>query len=206
MNTKNVIVVILAYGLWGNTKRSPKEVIGYGMYLNECANAIRHLATCGYKVSVILCGGAMADGLTEAKSMFEYFESLSKIDKIDASFFIEERSLSTPANIWLAYSEIERWVIKSAKQDTRVIFLCDTAREFKVRWLVKEWLARARIVGNLLDWSPVQLILSWPKPEVIGFNRPDIVPKSTKIFQFMETLAMILVPIFLEKRIMSLRE
>ncbi len=208
MDARSVIVVILAYGLWGTSKRSPKEIVGYGMYLNECANALRHLAACGYGVNVVFCGGATdEEGKTEAQSMFAYMADV--VTRCAGSFFLEEESLTTPANIWQAYKRIANLVPEPGSPDRHVIFLCDAAREFKVRWLVSQWQRQARNMENRScrrSWSPLRSIISWPKPEILAFNRPDITHKSTKVFQFFETMVMVLAPWILQKRISKIRE
>lgn len=215
MNAQRVIVVILAYGLWGDNKRSPKENVGYGMYLNECANALRHLVSCGHDVSVILCGGVKAycekseEELTEARSM-QFFFNLAQISRLDPlDFILEDKSLTTPANIWEAYKKIEEYIAEFGIPNCRILFLCDAVREVKVRTLVWLWNFLAYWQENRSckrSWSPVRSILSWPKPEVLAFNRPDITPKSTKIFQLFETFVLMLAPWILNKRTKKLRE
>ena len=193
--SERVIVVILAYGLWGTSKRSPKEIVGYGMYLKECTNALRHLVACDFDVKAILCGGATANGMTEAESMLEYFKPLAE----ECELTLEDRSLTTPANIWQAYEKMEKYASKSEIPNHQVLFLCDAARELKVRWLINKWQSQACKTGSS--------ITSWPKAEVLGFNRPDIkVLKSTKIFQLFEVLAMMLIPTILNRRINKLRQ
>lgn len=202
MNTHDVFVVILAYGLWGTNKRSPKEIVGYGMYLQECEDAIRHLTFCGYNVRVILCGGAQEGGVTEAESMYEYFSKVCMESGINVTFELENFSLTTPANIWQASEMIRRF---HASHYCRVLFLCDTARELKVRWLVCkcDWMWFRKYSAFLAIKSKYKNV--WLEPEVLAFDRPDITPKSTKVFQFCETLVMMLVPWYLRKRINTLR-
>lgn len=207
MDARRVIVIILAYGLWGTNERSPKEIVGYGMYLKECANALRHLVDCGYYVDAILCGGAKSGGVTEAESMFQYLSEAT--EDINIHFEVEKSSLSTPANIWEAYKRIEAMVKEDGGgYEPRILLICDSSREFKVRWLVECWQGQAKSEENRScnhSWSPRRTILSWVKPEIVAFSRPDINSKSTKIYQFFETLAMMLVPRILNDRINKLR-
>lgn len=188
-----VFVVILAYGLWGTNKRSPKEIVGYGMYIKSCEDAIRHLAFCGYHVRVILCGGLQEDGVTEAESMCKYFYKFYTELSGKVALDTENFSLTTPANIWQAFDMIGGICTSLS----RVLFLCDTARELKVRWLVNKC--------NRMWYRKLLIRNIWLEPEVLAFDRPDITPKSTKLFQFCETLVMMLVPWYLKKRINTLR-
>ena len=206
MDAKRVIVVILAYGLWGTNKRSPKEVVGYGKYLAQCTQAIWDLHHCGYTIHIILCGGATQNGETEAESMFDYFYEAFDFPHGGS---LEERSLTTPANIWEAYRIIKNSVLEPGLSEKNVLFFCDGTREFQVRWLVNKWLAQARKAENRScrgSWSPVRSILSWPKPEVVGFDRPDINRKSTKIFQLFKTLVLMFYPWILRKSINRIRK
>lgn len=207
MDIRNVIVVILAYGLWGTNKRTPKEIVGYGMYLNECANALRHLAQCGYDVRVILCGGAEQDGETEAESMAKYFEPLTR--ECELSLYYESHSLTTPANIWQAGA-----TMVDCHWQGRIIVFCDTAREAKVRWLLKKYcqhlLYELRVIAKRLHSNISSNVVKtkiepWRQAEVIAFGRPDITIKSTKLFQLCEVLAMMFIPGYLRKRIYELR-
>lgn len=207
MNAPRVIVVILAYGLWGTSKRSPKEIVGYGMYLNECANALRHLAECGYNVNVILCGGAIAANITEAQTMLEYFTPLAFTYGL--VLHREDQGLTAPANIWRAYKRIEEFAPRPGSQEFRVLFICDWVRKAKVRWMVNMWRKWARkdeYESCQRSWSPKRSIISWPTPEIVAFYRPDISPKSNRFSQFMDLLAMKFIPGYLRKQINKLRE
>lgn len=182
MAIHQVFVVICAYGIWGTTNRTPKEIVGYGMYLRSCAEAIQSLLTSGFNVQAILCGGAVKDGKTEAQSVFEYLRSA--VNDEGVKYHLEERSLSTAANIFEAYK-----IVGLAKGDfpaPNVLVCCDQAREHKVNWLVGKW--------------------SKPYPsEVVAFNRPDINPRSSRLFQYLETIALALIPRLLQKKSQQLR-
>jgi len=219
MNAPSVIVVILAYGLWGTSRRSPKKIVGYGMYLKECENALHYLAVCGYDVNVILCGGATADGITEAESMRGYFAHLGAEEDLELTIYKEDRSLTTPANIWQAFEYIKSFItsrkhiqqlVQNPNNHCSLLFICDLAREFKVKWLVNR-LQREKELCVISEDQVFEIyddvyLYTFKSIEVLGINRPDVTPKSTKIFQFFETLVMMLVPWILRKRIQKLRK
>jgi len=205
MNSQSVIFVVLAYGLWGVSTRSPRETVGYGMYLNECAKALRNLVQCGNNVTVCLCGGAEWEGTTEAETLLTYFkQNLDAFDQI--VFRLEDRSLTTPANIWQAYGKIEDELKWPDVKERRMIFVCDKAREIKVRWIVKLWRNLARRDMDYSGWNARRVILSWPEPEVVAFDRPDVTWKSTWLVQFIDLMAMMFVPRYLKRQINKLRE
>lgn len=213
MNAQGVIVVILAYGLWGPSKRTPKEKIGYGMYLENCINALRYLTACNHNVHLIICGGATENGVTESQSLYEYIKT--RVSDLPILYSLDTLSLTTPANIWQAYGIIRDRILPSKLAELRykdhsLIFLCDKPRELKVKWLLGRYHTQERRRIRR-EWQTISDRAAYyldilKTAEVQAFERPDISVKSTKIFQFIETLIMMLVPGVLTKRINKLRE
>jgi len=178
---RHVTMIICAYGHWGTLNRTPKEIVGYGMYLDDCISAITHLCRCGWNVTLILCGGAVENEMTEAETMDRYLKHYLS-PTLFVQIRLESKSLSTPANLDQARQMI------SHNYDGNILVVCDWPREFKVKWLVKKILHQIHQV------------------EVVAFARPDINPRSTRIFQIIETIGMMLIPPLLRRRINKLRQ
>lgn len=170
-----VSLVVCAYGHWSKD-RTPLETTGYGMYLRKVWETAKDLADAEHEVEVIACGGAMQDGRSEAGTAINHLKRLGPIAK--TSYFVEERSLSTPANLVQAR--------KFGLKEHRVLVCCDKAREIKVRWLVK------KLYGDL-------------NVEVVAFERPDTSRRSHWLFQLIETICLASWPKALTKRINMVR-
>ena len=200
LQANTITMVVCSYGHLGTRNRTPREIVGYGMYLDNCWKAAMNLSHHGYRVNLISCGGAVDEnGDIEAETMVKYFQGrweqtvkLTMVygklifgtyaDPMNIQINCENRSLTTPANLAQAKFLIGIWL------GGKILVCCDKAREYKVRWLVKK------------------LYADLPNTEVVAFERPDITFKSTKLFQFLETMALAIIPKLLQKRISEIRK
>lgn len=202
------IVVVLCYGVFDANWRTPAEMAGYRLYLRDVAETIRGEIINKSEVTVLISGGVTANNKIEATTVkrqiaLNLCEMASEVEE----WILEDRSLTTPANIWESFRIINE---KLAEIDShyRILITCDIPRKYKVQWLIKKWYARAKKLDRQgCHWSSSNLrcLLSWPEAEVIALYRPDISPKSTCSFQWLETQILKVSPPILNDRIGMLR-
>lgn len=189
MEEKRAAVMILAYGVWGLAVRSALSRDGYEEYLTVCAQKIRALKVDRYQVTVIFCGGAMVGNVTEAESLARYFEV--PIRKQEFEFYLEDRSLTTEANVWQGFLKIVDNLEKTMERKfDLVLILCDRVRQRLVWWLVKKF-----------DYK-----ISRDRIQVEGIIRPDDNPKSRPWIQLIRLLTLMTHPKLLKQRKQMLRE